>query len=151
MLSVFKPQICHHFFPGPFFRTVCDQGFFFFIMRGNMRVVMRGILVTAVHVVIHIFQHNAKISAGGVKLRAQILGVAGKLFRLADDLPQTTATALHEFHAVEQIGNDRIAAHGADRVMLQSWIGLPSNMPPGDWISSRSSYMSMWISLPRTM
>ena len=60
MLSVFKPQICHHFFPGPFFRTVCDQGFFFFIMRGNMHVVMRGILVTAVHVVIHIFQHNAK-------------------------------------------------------------------------------------------
>ena len=43
MLSVFKPQICHHFFPGPFFRTVCDQGFFFFIMRGNMHVVMRGI------------------------------------------------------------------------------------------------------------
>lgn len=83
-------------------------------MRGNMHV----ILVTTAHVVVYIFQHNTEVGAGGMKLWAQLLGVTGELFRLADDLAQAAATSLHELHPVEEVGNHGIAAYGADGVYV---------------------------------
>ncbi len=51
-----------------------------------------------------------------MELWLQFLGISGELFRLADDLSQAAAPALHELHAVEQIGDHRIVAHGTHRV-----------------------------------
>ena len=46
---------------------------------------MRGVLVNAVHDAVHIFKHGTETGAGGMELRAQLLGTAGELFCLADD------------------------------------------------------------------
>ena len=70
-------------------------------MRGIMHVIMRGIMVTAMHVVIHILQHDAEICCCGVEFRTQFFGVTGKLFCLTDDFAQAASATLHETHAVE--------------------------------------------------
>ena len=49
-----------------------------------------------------------------MKLLAQILSVTGELFCFINNLVQAAASVFHEFHAAEQIGNDRIIAHGAE-------------------------------------
>lgn len=49
-----------------------------------------------------------------MKLLAQILSVTRDLFCFINNLVQAAAAVFHEFHAAEQIGNDRIIAHGAE-------------------------------------
>lgn len=71
-------------------------------------------MVTCNYVVIHIFQHTAKSCSEGMKLLAQILSVTGELFCFINNLVQAAASVFHEYHAAEQIGNNRIIAHGAE-------------------------------------
>lgn len=107
-----------------------DSGLFF-AFRRSAKVkysctprIMLGIIVTIMvtcdYVVIHILQHTAKICSKGMKLLAQILSVTGKFFCFTDDLMQTAAAAPHEFHAMEQIRNDRIIADGAKCIDAQA-------------------------------
>lgn len=106
----------HHFSPRSRNTAKIDKDRKEIILTLNLTCNLTLILTVGDQVEVHIFQHDAKIGAGGMEFRAQLLGVAGELFRLADDFPQTAAAALHKFHSVEQISNDWITAHGADRV-----------------------------------
>lgn len=51
-----------------------------------------------------------------MKLLAQILSVTRDLFCFINNLVQAAVAVFHEFHAAEQIGNDRIIAHGAEYI-----------------------------------
>ena len=81
-------------------------------------------IVTCDYAVVHILQHNAEICCCGAEFRAQFFSVPGELFCFTDDLTQAAAAAFHEAHAVKEISDHGIAAHGSNRVDVAILDGL---------------------------
>ena len=55
---------------------------------------MHDVLVVTMHDLVHIFQHDTEIGAGGMHLRSQLLGTAGELSDRADDSSEDAAAGL---------------------------------------------------------